>query len=197
LKEKKRRGKTERLYAFVKPWYTILLRLLYHPKWIGKEKIPESGPIIIAGNHKMAFDPLLVLTATKRQVAYLAKSELFHGIPGWFFRHMGMIPVYRDKGNRKAVVEAEAVLSKGGAIGIFPEGKRNYTEQELLPFRKGAVRMAKQTGSLLVPCAIKGKYCLFRKGIQIEFGEPFSVESYETEEANEILQNEIRKLLRK
>lgn len=34
--------KTQRLYAFVKPWYTILLRLAYHPKWIGKENIPEE-----------------------------------------------------------------------------------------------------------------------------------------------------------
>lgn len=191
------KGKTERLYAIVKPWYTVLLRLLYHPKWIGKENIPEEGPIVIAANHKMAFDPLLVLTATKRQVSYLAKSDLFRGIPGWFFRNMGMIPVYRDKGNMKAVLEAEEVLRKGGAIGIFPEGKRNYTQQELLPFRTGAVRLAKQVVCPIVPCAITGKYRLFRKGIQIEFGKPISIENFEIKDANQILQEEIRKLLRK
>ena len=164
---------------------------------MAKKTSQKNGPIVIAANHKRAFDPLLILTATKRQVSYLAKSELFHGIPCWFFRHMGMIPVYSEKGNMKAVLAAEKVLEKGGAIGIFPEGKRNYTEQELLPFRTGAVRLAKQAVCPIVPCAITGEYRLFRKGIQIKFGKPISIEAFEIKDANQMLQEEIRKLLRK
>lgn len=189
--------KNKILYHLVKPIYAIPLRLLYRPELIGKQNIPQEGPIIFAANHKMAFDPLLVLVSTKREVSYLAKSELFRGFHGWFFRKIGMIPVFRGKQNAAAVLEAAEVLKAGGAIGVFPEGKRNRTQEDLLPFRRGAVRLAKETSSLIIPCAIKGKYRLFRKGIQIEFGKPIQVNSYEIDQANEILREEIRKLLRK
>lgn len=38
---------------------------------------------------------------------------------------------------------------------IFPEGTRNKTEQILLPFRYGAVRIAGKTGAKIVPMVIK------------------------------------------
>ena len=134
--------KSKILYHLVKPIYAIPLRLLYRPKLIGKQNIPQEGPIIFAANHKMAFDPLLVLVSTKREVSYLAKSELFRGLHGWVFRKIGMIPVFRGKQNAAAVLEAAEVLKAGGAIGVFPEGKRNRTQEDLLPFRRGAVRLA-------------------------------------------------------
>ena len=66
--------KSKILYHLVKPIYAIPLRLLYRPELIGKQNIPQEGPIIFAANHKMAFDPLLVLVSTKREVSYLAKN---------------------------------------------------------------------------------------------------------------------------
>lgn len=189
--------KKNRLYYFVKPIYKILLCFLYRPNIIGKENIPEEGPIIFASNHKMAFDPLLILISTKRQVSYLAKSDLFKLVHGWIFRKIGMIPVYRDKQNVGAIIEAEKVLENGGAIGVFPEGRRNRTKEDLLPFRKGAVRLAKKTKTPILPCAITGKYRLFRKGLQLEIGKPIQIDHLEIEEANEKLQKEILKILRK
>ena len=58
----------------------VLFKILYRPKVIGKENIPENGAIIFAGNHKHAFDPLMVIMSTKRVVHYMAKNELFKGI---------------------------------------------------------------------------------------------------------------------
>ena len=39
-------------------------------------------------------------------------------------------------------------------IGIFPEGTRNRTNEELLKFRHGAVAIAKKTGTPILPFAI-------------------------------------------
>ena len=195
-KDKMKKNKNH-LYHIVKPIYKIFLTLLYRPTIIGKENIPEEGAVIFASNHKRAFDPLLVLISTKRQVCYLAKSDLFKLVHGWIFRKIGMIPVYRDKQNAGAIIEAEKVLEEGGAIGVFPEGKRNRTKEDLLPFRKGAVRLAKKTKTPIIPCAITGKYRLFRKGIKLEIGKPIQIEHLEIEEANELLQKEIIKMLRK
>lgn len=184
-------------YHLVKPIYQIPFRLLYFPEIVGKENIPKEGPVIIAANHKMAFDPLGILIATKREVHYLAKSELFHGVLGFGLKKVGMIPVYRDRSNTSATLKAEEILKQGGIIGIFPEGKRNYTKEVLLPFHKGTVKMAKTVHCTIVPCAIKGEYRLFRKGIRFLFGKPIHIENMEMEEANQYLQDEIRRLLEK
>lgn len=185
------------LYGFLKIIYSTLLKVLYRPTAIGVENIPEDGAVIFAGNHKHAFDPVVVMTHTKRFVHYMAKESLFKGIHGLIFKGMGLIKVYRTKKNPVAVLEAVEILKSNGTIGIFPEGTRNRTEDELLRFKSGAVRMAKEANSKIVPFAIKGEYKLFKKKLIIEFGKPLDVSEMEIEKANEILREEVLNLLRK
>ena len=87
------------------------------------------------------------------------------------------------------------VLNDGGAIGIFPEGTRNKTDKFLLPFKFGAVSMAKKTGAKIVPFGISGDYNFRSKNLKIYFGEPFSVDDLDLEKANEILANKIGELI--
>ena len=185
------------LYKFVKVIYTILLKILFRPEVIGKDNIPEAGPIIFAGNHIHAVDPTMVMNCTNRIVHYMAKEELFKGLHGILFRKIGLIKVYRNKSNPQAVIEAENILKNGGTIGIFPEGTRNKSKEELLKFRHGTVRIAKNANVKILPFAIKGKYKLFRKSVKIEFGKPIDVSNMEIEEANNYLRNEVLMLLRK
>jgi len=185
------------LYKLCKIIYSTLLKILYRPQAIGIENIPSDGALIFAGNHKNAIDPTVVMTFADRTVHYMAKAELFKGLHGMIFKKIGLIKVYRDKSNPKAILEAEEILKNGGSIGIFPEGTRNKTENELLRFRHGAVRIAKKTKTKIVPFAIKGTYRLFRKGLIIEFGKPIDISKMEIEEANNYLRNEVLNLLRK
>ena len=185
------------VYSFLKPIYTILLKIIFRPKVIGKENIPEDGALIFAGNHKHAVDPTMVMMSTNRVVHYMAKEELFKGLHGIIFEQMGLIKVHRGKSNPQAVIEAENILNNGGTVGIFPEGTRNKGKEELLRFRHGAVKIAQKTNTLIVPFAIKNKYKIFRKSVVIEFGKPIDVSKMEIEEANEYLRNEVLNLLRK
>ena len=191
MKEKKLIYKTLKLIC------GPLFKILYRPKVYGKENIPEEGAVIFVGNHIHAFDPVGVMTNTKRIVHYMAKESVFKGLPGILFKHIGLIKVYRTKSNPRAVVEAVKILRNGGTVGIFPEGTRNRTERELLPFRHGAVAIAKKANTKLIPFAIRGKYQIFKKGLEIEFGEPVDVSKMVIEEANEYIRNEVLKLLRK
>ena len=185
------------VYYLIKPIYTILLKIIFRPKVIGKENIPKDGALIFAGNHKHAVDPTMVMSSTSRIVHYMAKEELFKGLHGLILKKMGLIKVHRGKSNPKAVIEAEEILSNGGTIGIFPEGTRNKTEEELLKFRYGAVRIAQKTNTPILPFAIKNKYKIFKKSVVIEFGKPIDVSNMDIEEANEYLRNEVLNLLRK
>lgn len=187
----------KKLYKFLKIIFKVLLTILYRPKVYGKENIPKEGPIIFAGNHVHAVDPVVVMTSTDRLVHYMAKAEIFKGLHGKILEAIGIIKVDRARSNPIAIKEAIEVLNAGGSIGIFPEGTRNKTAEELLKFRHGAVVIAKETNSKLVPFAIKGKYKLFRKGVILEFGKPIDVSEMEKEAANNYLRNEVLNLVRK
>jgi len=185
------------LYKVCKIIYSVLLKIIFRSKVIGIENIPKEGSLIFAGNHKHAVDPTLVMSSTNRIVHYMAKEELFKGLHGIIFKKIGLIKIYRNKSNPHAIIEAENILNNGGTIGIFPEGTRNKTDKELLKFRHGTVVIAKKTNTKILPFAIKGKYKLFRRGLNIEFGKPIDVSNMEIEEANEYLRNEVLKLLKK
>lgn len=185
------------LYKICKLIYSTLLKVLYRPTAIGTEYIFDEGPVIFAGNHRHAFDPVVVMTHTKRIVHYMAKESLFKGIHGFIFKQIGLIKVYRTRNNPAAVNEAVEILKQGGAVGIFPEGTRNKTDEELLKFKHGAVAIAKESGAPIIPFAIKGEYKLFRKKLIIEFGNPVDVRDMEIEEANDYIRNEVLNLLRK
>jgi len=185
------------LYKILKLIIKPLLKILYRPKAKGTENIPKEGSIIFVGNHKHAFDPVVVMTHTERIVHYMAKESIFKGLHGKLLEAIGMIKVYRTKSNPMAVVEATKILEQGGAIGIFPEGTRNKTQEELLKFRQGAVAIAQKANSNIIPFAIKGEYKLFRKGLTIEFGKPVDVSKLEKEEANNFIRNRVLELLRK
>ncbi len=185
------------LYKACKLIYTTLLKVLYRPIALGTENIPEDGPVIFAGNHRHAFDPVVVMTHTKRTVHYMAKESLFKGLHGILFKQIGLIKVYRTKNNPEAVQAAVELLKEGGTLGIFPEGTRNKTEEPLLKFKHGAVRIAQASNSKIVPFAIKGEYKLFRKKLIIEFGKPVDVSEMGLEEANDYIRNEVLNLLRK
>lgn len=191
----KEKGKI--LYKTCKGIYTVLLKILFRPQVYGKENIPNEEGLIFAGNHKHALDPVVVMSSTKRRVYYMAKEELFKGLHGLLFKNIGLIKIHRDRSNPHAIIEAENILKNGGVIGIFPEGTRNKTENEILKFRYGAVKIAKKTNTKIIPFAIRGKYKLFRKGIELEFEKPIDVSKMELEEANKYLENEVLKLLRK
>ena len=172
----------------------VIFRLYYNPKIINKEFIPKEGSIVIASNHKHLFDQCLTIMATKRPINYMAKKEYFDGKFAWFFKFVGCIPVDRSKKDENSKKCALSVLSKGGAIGIFPEGTRNRNKKKvLLDFKYGAVSLAKKSDSYIIPCAVTGDYKFRSKNLIIQYGKPFKVD--DLGEANDMLYKTIENLI--
>lgn len=168
----------------------------YNPTIIGKENIPKEGAILIVGNHKHLYDQCLSIISTKRFIKYMAKREYFDNKKTrWFFKAVGCISVDRSVHDGKAKGEAIETLKNGGAIGLFPEGTRNKTQEFLLPFKFGAVSMAKKTDAYLVPFGITGDYVFRSKNLVIKYGKPFKVTDMELEEANNLLYETVKKLM--
>ena len=189
-------------YRLLKPFVKLYFIIKFRPTIIGKENIPKSGPIILCGNHKHIHDQYNVMIVTKRIVHYMAKDEYFKGKTAWFYKLGGCISVDRSIHDENAKNEALNVLKSGGALGLFPEGTRNKTlgtkdEVDLLPFKYGAVSLAKKTNALIVPFGISGEYTGKKGKLTTRIGKPFSVSGMDLEQANSVLREKILKLMQK
>lgn len=179
------------LYKITRPFITFLFKIIYHPKIIGKNNIDKNSPLILAGNHTSILDCLLLISSTKRNIHFLAKKELWQGPKKIIFANMGLIPVDRSTKNPNALKEAEEYLKSNLVVGIFPEGTTEKG-RGLLPFKPGAVKMAKDTKTKIVPFVISGHYKVFSKDLTIKFLKPFMVTG-EIDAENEKLRNIIKK----
>lgn len=190
-------NKTPLLYSLSKIILGAIFKLYYNPKIVNKENIPKEGSIIVAGNHKHLFDQCLTILSTKRCLHYMAKREYFDNKKvAWFFKGTGCISVDRSRKDPEAKQKALDILNDNGAIGIFPEGTRNKTNKLLLPFKFGAVSMAKKTDSYIIPFSITGDYKFRSKNLKITYGKPFKVTDMQLEEANDKLYKQVEKLLK-
>ena len=188
-------------YKILRPFVKIYYKTKFYPTIIGSENIPKTGPVIFCGNHKHVHDQYNVMIVTNRVIHYMAKDEYFKGRHAWFYRMAGCISVDRSIHDEHAKSEAMKVLESGGCLGIFPEGTRNKTigtkdEVDLLPFKYGAVSLAKKTNALIVPFGISGEYTGKKGNLTTRIGKPFSVSDMDLEEANAILREKILKLMK-
>lgn len=180
-------------YKILRNIVKFLTIIYIRPTYEGLENIPKEGAFILAGNHIHLVDPAPLMSITKRPIHFLAKASLFKFPQSLIFKNMGLIKVNRDGKDKVAYEGAVEYLEKGEIIGIYPEGTRER-ERGLLPFKTGAVRMALETTTIIIPFAAIGKYKPFRKGIIIRFGKPFKPTN-DIEKSNEKLREIVKNLL--
>lgn len=180
-------------YTLFSPIVSVLFYIAFLPKVKGIENIPKKSGAVLAGNHRSNLDCFLVILSTGRCVHFLAKAELFKlSFFNWFFKNSGLIPVYRNGKDKKAFESAVDCLEKGELVGIFPEGRLNkISKNSVLPFKIGAVKMAKETDCPIIPFTIKGRYIPFIRSIEIAFQKPFYVKDIKLEDANKILERKV------
>lgn len=183
-------------YRAIRGTAAACFKAVFKPTIVGKRNIPESGRIVLAGNHTNNLDCLLVGCATKRCVHFMAKDELMKGPLKILFKGLGIIPVNRRQKDKASLETAELYLNDDKFIGIFPEGTINRTDDIIMPFKFGAVKMAHDTDTKIVPFVISGKYKAFERSVKIRFLEPITV-SEDLEKSNNELMNIISDELRK
>jgi 1-acyl-sn-glycerol-3-phosphate acyltransferase len=137
-------------YRAVRWLLDLLLGLFYRRvEVVGGERIPATGPLLVAANHQNALvDPMVLLATMPRPLVTLAKAPLFRNpMIGPFLRLLGAIPVQRRQdapdeaiSNEEMFQSAITTLREGGAILIFPEGV-SQPEPTLMPLRTGAARI--------------------------------------------------------
>ena len=164
-------------YRFIaRPVVRVFIKLWFHPTVVGLENIPHTGRVVLAGNHTNDMDSVMMVGIVPfRVLHFLAKDSLLKGAKKLIFKGMGIIPVNRAIHDKNALDSAINALEEDKSIAIFPEGTINRTDDIIMPFKIGAVKMASETNTPIVPFIITGKYKFRSKDLRIEFLKPIKV----------------------
>lgn len=152
------------LYRVARTLVVFVSRLLWRPKVIGAEKVPTSGPFVLAPVHRSNIDTFLVAVLTRRRMRYMGKDSLWKIKPiGALFSALGAFPVHRGSADREALRRCIEVLNEGEPLVIFPEGTRQ-SGPIVQPLFEGAAYVAARTGVPIVPVGIGGSEMAMPKG---------------------------------
>ena len=123
---------------------------------LGAEKVPPSGPVILAPNHFSFLDHFFAGAFVRRRIRFMAKSQLFVPPMQWIYTHGGVFPVRRGYQDEEAFITANGILERGGAIVMYCEGGRSRTGTLSEQPKRGIGRLALESGAPVVPMAIHG-----------------------------------------
>ncbi len=167
-----------------------LLYGLFRLRTEGLEHIPEGG-FVLAANHTSNLDPwaLGLPLFPKRQLRFMAKSELFNPILGPILNAGGAFPVRRGEGDLEAIRTAVELVRACEVVVMFPEGtrRRKGLRKKFKPrAHTGAARIAIWAKAPLIPAAIIGTDRLRRLGPWlVRYGAPIPVEDLHDQEPAE------------
>ena len=142
----------------------------------GKKQV--DGACVYVCNHYTMFDAAYVAATTWEGIHIIAKKEVFDAFGlGLLARGVKAISVNRDGNDVRALLDSFKCLKNGEKILIFPEGTRNKTSDEMLPFKHGAAMMAIRAKVPIIPMLIYNKPKLFRM-THFLVGDPLELTEY-------------------
>ena len=168
----------------------LLAQLFFGFRIIHRERVIQTGPVILAMNHQSFFDPPLAGNACDRAIYFLAKKSLMKApVLGWLLPKLNVIPVEIEGSDRSALKALIRILRAGDGVLLFPEGSRT-PDGNLQPALPGLGLVIAKTHAPVVPMRIFGAFDAWPIGGKIHFwrritivvGEPiyFSDRDFET-----------------
>lgn len=161
----------------------------FHGRHYHSNRVPLTGPVILAANHASVLDPPVIGGGFNRIVNYLARKTLMD-IPvfGAVLRRLHVVPVDRDGSGGAGLKAILDRLLNGGIILLFPEGTRT-SDGNLQPAKSGVGLAVIKSTAPVVPVRVRGTFEAFGRNMKIPlpcrvivvYGEPMDFKSLREE----------------
>ena len=150
---------------------------------IGEENVPKDQPVLYIPNHRSYFDILLLYARVPGLTGFVSKDSMrkFYLLRDWMKKlHCLFLNRENPREGLKTILQGIENIKNGISMCIFPEGTRNKTDGEMLPFKEGSMKMAEKTGCLVIPVALSNSAEIFENHmpwirsckVVIEYGTP-------------------------
>ena len=162
----------------------VLMRLFFHLRVSGKEKLPQKGPFILSPNHQSFLDGPVVASQIPwrlfKNMFYVGTSEIFgQGAFRFLGKTFKLVPVDPDSNLINAMRAGAFGLKKGQNLVLYPEGERSI-DGTPKKFKKGAAILAAHLQVPIYPVALEGFYDSWPRGkkfprlskLRVQFGDP-------------------------
>ncbi|MBA0705609.1 hypothetical protein Golax_017792, partial [Gossypium laxum] len=175
----------------------LLMWILGNPLKIEGTEFSNERAIYIC-NHASPIDIFLIMWLTPTGTVGIAKKEIiWYPLFGQLYVLANHLRIDRSdpstaiKSLKKAV---QAVKKHGLSLIIFPEGTRSKNGR-LLPFKKGFVHLAIESGLPIVPIILTGTHLAWRKGslhvrpapISVKYLPPIKTDSWTADNINDYI----------
>ena len=158
----------------------------------GEENVPKDTAVLYVGNHRSYYDIILTYVRVPRPTGYVAKLEMLRYplLNVWMhFLHCLFLDRNDLKKGLKTILKGVEKVKSGISICIFPEGTRNGTDQDFLPFHEGSFKIAEKAGAPIVPITMSGTNAIFedhlprikKQTVIIEYGKPIHIQELDRE----------------
>jgi 1-acyl-sn-glycerol-3-phosphate acyltransferase len=152
-------------YRVGQPCTRAYYRIFHDAQWFHAHRVPPAGPLLVVANHQSYYDPPLIGGGiTTRPLDYLARAGLFKNpFFGRFIRAFNAFPIKEDSGDRAALEAVIERLRAGGAVLLFPEGRRSR-DGHVMPLKRGMALIVRKARCPVLPVAIDGVFDVFPPG---------------------------------
>jgi len=179
-----------------KPGYELVYQclktaamLMFGPAWrvrrVGRRAHVPRGGVVLCPNHAGYLDPAFVQLCVRRRLIFVM-TENFYQLRRWrwFFRLVAAVSIGRGRQGRRGLRRAMALVRRGHAIVVFPEG-RLTEDGSLNRAQRGIGRLARKLRVPIIPVGIAGSRNAWGKGagrpgrarVRVAFGRPLRWET--------------------
>lgn len=176
---------------------------------IGEENVPRDEAVLYICNHRSYFDIILTYARCPGLTGYISK-DVMAKVPLLNIWMKRLYCLFLDRNDMKkglqTILTGIDQIKNGISMCIFPEGTRNRTEEEMLPFKGGSLKMAEKTGCPIIPMAITSSADILENHMPkvrpthviLQYGAPIRIKELSPEDRKHLsayVQNEVHRML--